>query len=389
MKRLRIGVIARHFPPAIGGMEALAYNLSVALAQTDDLTVFTRRGFGVKTAAFEQKPLLSKDIQGDVRHLKRQDVDVWLALNAGSSAIADQLSAPVCAYFHGNDFLVPSPVRFLRAERWLNDAPYIWRYQKVIMQGLRRRVLRTGMNLVSRIFTNSKNTARLIRRTYPRTKPPIIVIPPGVDDSFFAEAIQPGQGVSNDNALRFLTVSRLPGAASRKNIHGVLSALSLLPSNINWTYTVVGDGPDRPRLENFARDIRVSDRVTFLGRVSDRDLRKYYRDSDLFILAPRATRCDVEGFGIVYIEASASGTPVLGSCEGGATDAIQDGVNGILIAKSSPKAIADGIVRFAQDRNRFSPERVRSFAEQFRWNVVARRLRKELSEVCECPGLTR
>ena len=90
-------------------------------------------------------------------------------------------------------------------------------------------------------------------------------------------------------------------------------------------YTVVGDGDDRGRLENRARELGVERRVEFRGSLGQKELLEAYRRADLFVLASRASRSDVEGFGIVYLEAAASGVPSLCSREGGATDAVVDG----------------------------------------------------------------
>jgi phosphatidylinositol alpha-1,6-mannosyltransferase len=163
----------------------------------------------------------------------------------------------------------------------------------------------------------------------------------------------------------------------------VLYALSQLVDHMDFCYTVIGEGPDRVRLIELAANLRLQNRVRFLGRVSDEELLRCYRNSDLFILASKASQYDVEGFGIVYIEASASGVPVLGSRAGGACDAIEDGVNGVLIADSSPSAIAGGIKRFVATSELFPPSQVRAFANRFRWRSMARQLRALLSESCE------
>jgi phosphatidylinositol alpha-1,6-mannosyltransferase len=119
--------------------------------------------------------------------------------------------------------------------------------------------------------------------------------------------------------------------------------------------------------------------VRFSGAVSRAELLAAYRDADLFVLTPRATASDVEGFGIVYVEAAASGVPVLGSRAGGATDAIAEGESGLLVDDSSPAAIAAGIERFAASRERFTPARVAAFAEAFRWPALAEKLGREIA----------
>ena len=371
---MRIGIVADDFPPNTGGMAVHAEHVATELARSDDVVLFTLPGLGLADAPFEQRLVLTRDFAQNAHLLAREKADAWLFLNAGYAAIAREFMCVVFVYFHGNDFLKPYTGR---RRQWLdvmNRLPYVWRYYQRVRTRLRRSDIRRGLRAVAEVFTNSAYSAGLIKRLYARDA---TVAHPGVGDTFFQDGRQCRSG-----PLRLLTVSRLP-EASRKNVDGVLRAVAALPHGVVGSYSVVGDGKDRPRLEQLSRELGISDRVTFRGRISNEELLACYRDADLFVLAPKATPDDVEGFGIVYVEASASGTPVLGSAQGGATDAIRDGVNGILIPESSPQAIADGIERFSLSRKQFSTEGVVEFAKQFRWPVVVGRMRERMREVVE------
>lgn len=172
-------------------------------------------------------------------------------------------------------------------------------------------------------------------------------------------------------------MSRLP-KHSRKNVEGVIRAVALLAPELNLSYTIVGDGEDRDRLESLSHELGVADKVKFTGRVAVGELLTLYAHADLFVLTPVATDIDIEGFGIVYNEASASGVPVLGSSAGGAIDAISDGTNGILIPKSTPTDIASGIRHFLDRRELITEDRCRHFAEQFRWGTIASHIRTHI-----------
>ena len=89
-------------------------------------------------------------------------------------------------------------------------------------------------------------------------------------------------------------------------------------------YVVLGEGDDRARLEAFAKDTEVADRVLFKGGVGRDVLIESYRMADLYVMPSTG-----EGFGIAFLEAMASGTPALGLAVGGATDALCDGALGI------------------------------------------------------------
>jgi len=198
--------------------------------------------------------------------------------------------------------------------------------------------------------------------------------PPGVDEIFFT--VQKSDPLPR---LRLLTVANLSRHVARKNIDGVIRAVHRLAPSIDISYTVVGGGDDLERLKSLADDLGLGSRIQFRGRIDQDDLLTCYSEADLFVLASKGSKRDVEGFGIVYVEASAAGVPVIASLEGGATDAVQDGVNGLIIPDSSPGSIARGIRFFAKEEGRFDPETIRGFAEQFRWRYIAPRLLQDLA----------
>ena len=304
-------------------------------------------------------------MRADARRLANEPIDVWIALNAGLLPLLPLLNGRRYVYIHGKDFLTPW---IAYGPAWLEavQRPHVRAFRKA----MRRRALVAHRDAPLKYLTNSRQTAALAVERLGIDPAALVVCPPGVDDRFF-QARDPAP----PERLRLITVSRLTSLTRRKNVDGVLRALVLLRGQLPVEYVVVGDGDDRAHLEQTARELGVADMVSFKGALSAEELARCYRDADLFVLASKATAQDFEGFGIVYLEACASGVPVLGSAEGGATDAVEDGINGILISKSSPEAIAAGIRRFAADRAKFREDTVRAWAEQYRWPRVAARLR--------------
>ena len=126
--------------------------------------------------------------------------------------------------------------------------------------------------------------------------------------------------------FELVTVSRL---VPRKNIEAVLRALSHLDDPA-IRYAVVGDGPERNRLEALASELGLAS-VRFLGALSERDKREVLRRSRLFVMCPRSDLGgDVEGLGLVYFEAHGLGLICIGARSGGVPEAI--GKAGLLIA---------------------------------------------------------
>jgi phosphatidyl-myo-inositol dimannoside synthase len=147
---------------------------------------------------------------------------------------------------------------------------------------------------------------------------------------------------------------------------------------------LVGDGPYRADLVRLADRCGVSGSVLFTGPVPWAELPAYYDAGDVFAMPCRTRRrgLDVEGLGIVYLEASATGLPVIGGDSGGAPDAILDGETGFVVPGRSAAAVADRIVALLGDPAAAQAMGGRGMAwvdHEWRWDLVADRLAKILS----------
>lgn len=370
---MRIGLIAEDFPPQIGGMAQHARDVAEALSATDHIIVYTRPDCGIDNAPFEQKKVISGDLSDDLTKLSGATVDVWLTLNAGYVALSPVMRAPMFAYFHGNDFLNPWIANKNSLVRNLHRVPYFWRFANPTDLFFRKKKIKNGIRSVHHIFTNSNFTKGLIQSIFSVQDDKISVVHPTVQDQFFQDYRK-----SPSDILRILTIARLSREAAKKNVESCLRAVARLRDRLSFRYTIVGDGDDRPRLEMMSRELGLDEQVKFVGSVDDAEIPAFYRSADIFLLASKRSKRDVEGFGIVYIEAAASGVPSICSAEGGATDAVEDGVSGIVIPTSSPEEIALGVLRLAQARSKYPPNQVRTFAERFRQSEAGRKIRNRI-----------
>jgi phosphatidyl-myo-inositol dimannoside synthase len=127
------------------------------------------------------------------------------------------------------------------------------------------------------------------------------------------------------------------------------------------TLLLVGDGPYRHDLEQLARRLGVSDAVRFTGSVPQAELPAYYDAGDVFAMPCRTRRAglDVEGLGIVYLEASATGLPVVGGDSGGAPDAVLDGETGYVVPGGDPAMAAQRIAELLTD-----PDKAKAMGEK-------------------------
>ena len=123
-----------------------------------------------------------------------------------------------------------------------------------------------------------------------------------------------------------MTLGRLVSKERYKGFDEVLECLPALAEYIpNIAYLIVGDGDDKQRLLDKAKELAVADRVIFAGYISEAEKADHYRLADVYVMPSRG-----EGFGIVYLEAMACGIPTIASKLGGSRDALRNGKLGIL-----------------------------------------------------------
>jgi phosphatidylinositol alpha-1,6-mannosyltransferase len=106
----------------------------------------------------------------------------------------------------------------------------------------------------------------------------------------------------------------------------------------------VGTGKDLPRLKKMADDLNINHCVSFLGVLSQQEIINLYNQADLFVLLSREEWPDVEGFGLVFLEASACGLPSLGGQSGGIPDAIDNNLSGWLVPPTDQNLIQNKLL---------------------------------------------
>jgi phosphatidylinositol alpha-1,6-mannosyltransferase len=171
-----------------------------------------------------------------------------------------------------------------------------------------------------------------------------------------------------------LSVGRL---TRRKGHDHVLQALARLQRR-DVVYLVLSDGELERELHALTRELGLRDVVRFVGPVPAHELPRYYAVSDVFVMANRTLPDgDVEGFGLVFLEASAAGLPVLAGRSGGVPDAVQENVSGLLV-DGSVTDLEKALARLIDDRalrERLGREGQAWVAERFSWEQAAERVR--------------
>jgi phosphatidyl-myo-inositol dimannoside synthase len=172
-----------------------------------------------------------------------------------------------------------------------------------------------------------------------------------------------------------LTVGRL---IERKGVVHFLTDIMprLLAQRTDICYLIVGEGPQRDLIETRIASLHLGDHVALLGRVDDDTLRAAYHVSDLFVMPNIPVQNDIEGFGLVALEAAAAGRYVVASRLDGIPEAIVPGQNGTLIDPLDSEAYVDSILDLLADDERREElgRKAREFVrDKYSWDIIARR----------------
>ena len=189
-----------------------------------------------------------------------------------------------------------------------------------------------------------------------------------------------------------VTVSRI--SDSHKGHDVALAAMDVLRSTLpNARWIMAGIGALRDELIGRAAALGLSDCVSFPGAITDRELATTLESAHVFCLLSRQPPDGKagDGFGIAFIEAGAHGLPVVAGRVPGVMDAVQDGVNGLLVNPSDPSAVAQALLRLLSDRQ--AAQRLASGgqlkAHDLSWPQVVNRYRSVIGHVLESPPRAR
>lgn len=238
----------------------------------------------------------------------------------------------------------------------IKGIPYV-----VLVYGLdllepQTRIYRRPFNYLLRaaqIVVADSRAAADITRTLGVKRDKLHVINPGINTSppkstMMQEDVRTEHGLGDKRCI--LTVGRL---VERKGHDVVLQSLPMVLREVpDVHYLIVGSGSNLSRLRRLVVELGMTQHVTFVGRVSDDALPAYYAMCDVFVMVSREIpeRGDMEGFGIVFLEANLYGKPVVAGKSGGVSDAVVHEETGLLVDPNDPEVVAAAITRLLSDQ---------------------------------------
>lgn len=242
----------------------------------------------------------------------------------------------------------------------------------------RRLKVRLYFSMVRRFIANSSFTKSILVGKHNISEDRIGVVNPGVREDIF---VGEGEGARESGGSPVvLTVGRL---VERKGVDMVIQAFPRVLERVPGAeYAVIGEGPDRERLEELARSLGLGEKVRFLGEVSEAEKFQWYDRCSLFIMPSRQTADSVEGFGIVFLEAGARKKPVIAGNSGGMPDAVSPGDTGYLVDPMDKGEMAERMVTLLEN-----PDLAREMGEKgwkrarekFVWKNLGAVFEKELA----------
>lgn len=351
MSKLNILFVARRFPPAVGGMERFAYDLATSLDADHSMVKITWGGANkwlpVVLPIFFIRglwALMSKPI--DVIHM--QD-----GVLAPIGWLFSKLSGkPYVVVAHGLDVTYEN--RF---------------YQAVNVAFIRR--------ADAVIAISSATMDELLKRGMNPEKVSVITI--GTHDDYLApkadkDLLEREFGQDMHNRLLLLTTGRL---VKRKGVawfvrYALPKIVQKYPSVL---YVVAGEGEQRRDIESSIAKVNLSKNVLMLGLVSEQQRSALYQSSDVFVMPNIQVAGDMEGFGIVALEAATAGLPIVASNLEGIRDAIKDGENGRLVTSENSDEFVTEISHLLSDKELRETlgKKARTYSlREYSWVSVAR-----------------
>ncbi|WP_328746673.1 glycosyltransferase family 4 protein [Streptomyces sp. NBC_00285] len=372
-------IVTNDFPPRPGGIQAFLHNMALRL-DPERLVVLAstwKRGReGVEaTAAFDAEQPFTVVRDSTTMLLPTPGTTrkaVGLLREHGCTSVWFGAAAPLG--------LMAPALRRAGAERLVattHGHEAGWAQLPAARQLLRRIGESTDTVTYLGEYTRSRIAGALTARAAGR----MVQLPPGVDEKTFhpgsgGEAVRARLGLTDRPVV--VCVSRLVPRKGQDTL--ILAMPRILVQEPDAVLLIVGGGPYEKELRRLARETGVADSVRFTGAVPWAELPAHYGAGDVFAMPCRTRRggLDVEGLGIVYLEASATGLPVVAGDSGGAPDAVLDGETGWVVRGGSVEEAAERIVVLLGDAElrRRMGERGREWVEEkWRWDLLAEKLK--------------
>jgi phosphatidylinositol alpha-1,6-mannosyltransferase len=277
---------------------------------------------------------------------------------------------------------------------YVNGGDLLRERVKIAHSRLKRATGRSIFGGAAGIVANSEWTAsvasELMRDLGVRHHPPVRSIHLGTDPAFFRPDRDTGslrRRLMLGDARLLVTIARL---VPHKGQDVAIRALASLRKDFpGLRYLIVGVGPDEQRLRALARELGIESAVTFAGALSDDDIAEAYATSTIYLGLSRVEGAEqVEGFGISFSEAAASGIPAVAGDSGGVRSAVREAETGFIVPPNDARAVASAIrtlLASSELRQQMGRAGRRAVETHYNWDRVAEETKAFAHEVLRVP----
>jgi phosphatidyl-myo-inositol dimannoside synthase len=382
MKQKTILIPAYDFKPLLGGVANYGHELAVQFSKRARVHVVSRRLPGMEEfdrdlpyeitrirtpqSGLLSVPLFARTLRKLIR-LQPPDAifcPMWFPDGAACRWALGEAPIPYSVAAHGTEVFE----NFTSIKNSLRT---------LLVRKLERKVF----DQADRVFPVSHYTRKAVLEQAPGNGNKIITVNNGVNGETFkrtavTSAFRAKYKPHGERIL--LTVTRLH---PYKGVDRMLESLPAIARSVPGVkYVVVGVGPDLPRLQELSARLGLEAQVSFLGRLPFSEIVELYSLADLFVLLSREELPDVEGFGLVFLEAAACGLPSVGARSGGIPEAVDEGRSGWLVDPSNTDDIAATIIDLLKSPEKL--ERASEFclskARQASWEQAANTIFREM-----------
>jgi phosphatidylinositol alpha-1,6-mannosyltransferase len=366
-------LIAQFFPPDFGGIQNYLYNICKNLPKDK---IFVMAAKDLKAVSdFRQDSRIDLESQRKLETIVH-DFDQTQPFKIYRTKFKSLLSifhlTPFSLYRKARKickkekiemillghFYIPSAIAAIYLKKVKNIPYVLFTYGLEITETKNNKksyfILKSCLKNAKNIIVITEYLKRKIAKDYLGSIEKIIKIPPGVDFNFFKPGLQVDdlhKKLNLQNQKIILTCGRL---VRRKNHQAIISVMPKILKEIkNVSYVIVGDGPEKESLVTKVKALSLQNHVKFLDKVLDSELPYYYNLCDVFCLPSIEIpgKGDVEGFGIVFLEALACGKPVVGGNSGGIHEAVSDNVDGFLVDPKNLDALSMVLIKILKNQN--------------------------------------
>ena len=374
MSATRILCITNDFGPRAGGIETFVIGLIERLPK-NSVIVYTssqkgsdtfdkawRDNYGVEVIRDKTKVLLpSLRVGRAVRKIARERSisTVFFGAAAPLGLLSQGLRragvARIVALTHGHEVW------------WAKVWPFSWAIRRI------------GSGVDHLTYLGSYTQSQISQSLSKRAQNAMVKIAPGIDTEHFAPQESASQlraelGLTDKKVI--VSVGRL---VHRKGQDTLVEALPAILSSVPDAHLIfVGEGPYKDYLVKRASELKVTQAITFIGRIQYAQLPRYICVGDIFAMPSRSRLAglEVEGLGIVYLEASACGLAVIGGKSGGAPDAVLEGETGFAVDGTSPEEVASAAIKLLNDpalAQQMGARGRKWIIEEWRWEIWSQR----------------